>query len=210
MEELAREVVMHVQTLVSLRAAVHKVKLAQLHFPGGQSVMGERAVVAPMTFPLHIVHADRVFLPVIVVLLSATVSIISHLSPILVLATALVFPASTTCVYSIYKWHFSNTKSKEFTTLVYFFSRFFADCFSKNELFRVFPSRFSLFLFYAILLFGPLFRRIHCSGSILSTFSPEFEFEFLNLLSLVTFYGDSCNIFNDNYIYIFYYYYYSK
>ena len=99
-EELAGKVVVHVEALIPLGAAVHQVELAKLHLPRWKSVVREGTVVAPMALALHVVHAYRVrVLKVVVPLVASAVALVAQLRPRLVLATALVLHAAPTTSY---------------------------------------------------------------------------------------------------------------
>lgn len=93
-EELAGKIVMHIETLVSLRATIHKIKLAQFHLAGWQSIVRERTVFASVTLALHVIHADLIRFRVIVVLLATIVPIVPSLVSIFVFA-AFVFATAT-------------------------------------------------------------------------------------------------------------------
>lgn len=95
MEEFTRKIMMHIEALVSFCTTIHKVELAQFHFSRWQRVMRKRTIFSSMTLSLHVIYADCVYiLPVVIVLWTTTISIISNLTPGLVLTT-FVFATAT-------------------------------------------------------------------------------------------------------------------
>lgn len=98
-KKFTRKIMMHVKTLVTLRATVHQIKFAELHFSGRQSIVWERTVVPTMTFSLHVVQAYRVgILTVILILIPSAVPVVSLLCPTFVFPATLVFSTTSTYV----------------------------------------------------------------------------------------------------------------